>query len=150
MQTLKAIKKLNILKGNQKGVTLIETVIALALVGIVAVIFLNGTSTAFKGVMISQEKIAAESLANSQLEYINTQDYIQVANYDPNDPANCYQLIDIPQDLADQGYAIEINPPQAIVVEGGGWGEVQSVAVIVRSNGEEILTISEYKVGEVT
>ena len=47
MQTLNAIKKLNIFKGNQKGVTLIETVIALALVGIVAVIFLNGTSTAF-------------------------------------------------------------------------------------------------------
>ena len=46
MQTLKAIKKLNAFKGNQKGVTLIETVIALALVGIVAAIFLNGMSTA--------------------------------------------------------------------------------------------------------
>ena len=150
MQTLKAIKKLNIFKGNQKGVTLIETVIALALVGIVAAIFLNGTSTAFKGVMISQEKIAAESLANSQLEYINTQAYIPVANYDPNDPANCYQLIDIPEDLADQGYAIEINPPQAIVVEDGGWGELQSITMVISRNGEEILTISEYKVGEVT
>jgi len=150
VQTLKITKIFDTFRGKETGVTLIETLIALALIGITAAIFLIGIATAFTGVMTSQERIAAESLVNSQLEYVNTRDYIPIAYYDPDDPAKRYQLIDIPQDLADQGYAIEINLPQAITVEGGGWGEVQNVTIVIRCDGEAILTISEYKVGEAT
>ena len=39
--------KFKILRGNEAGVTLIETVVALAILGIVAVIFLSSMSTAF-------------------------------------------------------------------------------------------------------
>ncbi len=139
--------KFKILRGNEAGVTLIETVVALAILGIVAVIFLSSMSTAFRGIMVSQERVAAESLASSQLEYIRIQDYIAVADYNPADPANSYQLIAIPQDLADQGYAIGLSAPQTVDVQGGGWGELQSLTVVVSRNGEEMLTISEYRIG---
>ena len=139
--------KFKVLRGNEAGVTLIETVVALAILGIVAVIFLSSMSTAFRGIMVSQERVAAESLASSQLEYIRIQDYIAVADYNPADPANSYQLIAIPQDLADQGYAIGLSAPQTVDVQGGGWGELQSLTVVVSRNGEEMLTISEYRIG---
>jgi len=132
---------------SEKGFSLIETLIALALMGIIAVAFLSGMFTSFKGIMVSQEMVVAESLAKSQLEYIKVQGDISVADYDPEDPAKRYQLITIPSDLAGQGYTIEIGSPQAVVVAGGGWGEVQSITVVVRRNGEESLSISEYKIG---
>ena len=131
----------------EKGFSLIETLIALALIGIIAVGFLSGISTSFKGITVSQDKVAAESLAKSQLEYIGAQDHIPVASYNPADPAKRYQLMAIPSDLDSQGYTIEIDTPQPVVVAGGGWGELQSIRVVVRRNGEERITISEYKVG---
>jgi prepilin-type N-terminal cleavage/methylation domain-containing protein len=132
---------------SEKGFSLIETIIALALTGIIVVAFLGGLSTSFKGIQVSQERVAAESLAKSQLEYIGVQDQIPVIDYDPEDPAKRYQLITIPADLAGQGYTIEIGSPQAVVVAGGGWGALQSITVVVKRNSEAKLTISEYKIG---
>jgi len=91
--------------------------------------------------------VAAESLAKSQLEHVKVQDYIPAADYDPDDPEKCYELIDIPDDLADKGYDIEINPPQTIIDLDGARFELQSISVVIKRNGEEILTLSGYKIG---
>ena len=132
---------------SEKGFSLIDTLIALALIGIIAVAFLTAMGTSFKGITVSQERVVAESLAKSQLECIKSQDYISVAEYNPENPAQRYQLITIPSELADQGYTIEIGSPQAVVVAGGGWGELQSITLVVRRNSEEVMTISDYKIG---
>jgi len=68
-----------------RGVGLIETLIAVALLGMIGVVFLGGLFTTSKGVMVNQEKVATESLAKSQMEHIKAQDYIPVADYDPVD-----------------------------------------------------------------
>ena len=146
MQIFITANKLKVLRGKESGVSLIETLIALVILGIVAVIFLGSLSTAFTGVTIIQERVAAESLAKSQMEYIKVQDFIAVADYNPGDPAKHYQLIDIPQDLADRGYDIAINPPEIVVVP-DGWGEVQTVAVVISHNGEDISTVTDYRLG---
>lgn len=132
---------------SEKGFALAETLIALAVMGIIAVVILSGMATSFNAIHISQERVAAEGLAKSQLEYVKSQDYIPVADYNPEDPANRYQLIQIPSDLSDQGYTLNMNSPQSVVVAGGGWGELQSLTVVVWRNGEEMLTISDYKIG---
>ena len=144
MQASIVTKKLSILKGNEVGVTLIETLLALAILGIVAVSFLSGLSTTFRAVAVSQERTVAESLAKSQLEHIKMQNYIPVAEYDPNNPEKCYGLIDIPDNLLEQGYDIEASSPETVVVSGGG-AELQSITVVIRRNGEEMLTILDYK-----
>lgn len=50
-------------RSNSKGVGLIEVIIALAILGIVAVAFLGGLSTSLKAVFISDERSTAQSLA---------------------------------------------------------------------------------------
>lgn len=130
-------------KNSQKGFLLIEILVGLALMGIIAVGFTNGLSTTFKGVAVSQERVTAESLAKSQIEYIKVQDYIPVAEYDP--VTNCYELIDIPADLDAAGYTVEITSPEVIISE---VIELQSVTVVVKRNGEGKMSISVYRVGD--
>jgi len=77
---------------SQKGFTLIETLIALGLLGMIGVGFLSGLATTFTAAMVSQERTVAESLAKSQLEYIKAHDYVLTADYDPADPEKRYEL----------------------------------------------------------
>ena len=136
-------ERLRFLRG-QRGIGFIETLVALAILATIGVVFLNGLFTTSKIVAISQESVAVESLAKSQIEFIKSQAYIAVANYDPL--TNCYEEINIPADLAGSGYALEINAP--VVVPGFEVGnfELQSVTVVIKRNGEKVFTISTYRV----
>ncbi len=132
----------------QKGIGLIETLIGLALLGIIGVAFLNGLTTTSRAVMISQEKVAAESLAKSQVEHIKSQNYIPVAQYDPNDPAKRYEVIDIPANLAATGYAVEVSvAPDPVEPAGRAGFELQRITIKVKLYESVKLTITFYRVG---
>ncbi len=60
---------------NEKGFALIEVIIAIALMGIIAVAFLGGLATASRALFIADERATAESLARSQMEYIKSCNY---------------------------------------------------------------------------
>jgi hypothetical protein len=104
-------------------------------------------STVFKAIGICQEIVYAESLAKSQIEDIKTQNYIFVADYNPDDPANRYEPIDIPENLAAVGYSLEINSPQ-LVSGGAGQVELQSITVVVKCHNHEELSVTIYRVSE--
>ena len=131
----------------QKGFLLIEILVGLALLGIITIALINGLITTFKGVSVSQERVYAESLAKSQIEYIKTQYYVAVADYNPADPANRYELIDVSADLAAAGYSIEINPPETVLSEAGGY-ELQNITVVVKRNDKGKLIVSIYRVSD--
>lgn len=136
---------------SEKGFLLIETLVALALLGITAVGLLSGLATTFKAGGISQERVIAESLAKSQWEYIKAQDYIPIADYNPDDPGKRYQLIDIPDELVVKDYAIELSTPQTIISPGDDDEfEVQGITVVIKRDGEQLLTMSDYKVGKLS
>lgn len=59
----------------QRGFTLVEVIIALALLGVIAIAYLGGLATASSAILISDERTTAESLARSQMEYVKNQDY---------------------------------------------------------------------------
>jgi len=59
----------------ERGFSLVETVIAIALLGIVAVAFLGALSTASRSIFIADERATAESLARTEMEYVRNQDY---------------------------------------------------------------------------
>jgi len=132
----------------QSGISFIEILIALALLGIIAVAFLNGLTTTSKTVMMSQESVIVESLAKSQLEDIKAQIYIPVADYDP--VTNYYVPINIPADLAGK-YDIEIIiDPDYIIAPDLGPFELQSITVVIKRNGKGVFTMSMYRWGSST
>ena len=132
----------------QKGFLLIEILVGLALLGIITVAFLNGLSTTAKGVSVSQERVSAESLAKSQIEYIRIQDYVAVASYNTTDPDNRYELIDIPADLAAAGYSVEITVSDEPVLSEAGGYELQNITVAVKRNDKGKLIVSIYRVSD--
>jgi len=131
---------------SEKGFALIETLVALALMGITAVGLLSGLATTFRAGTISQERVVAESLAKSQWEYIRAQDYILTADYDPDDPEKRYQLIDIPDELVVKGYTVEIGTPATIIGPDDEF-ELQSITILIERDSKQLLTMSDYRVG---
>jgi len=130
----------------QKGVMLLEILVGLAILGVIAVAYISGMTSTFNAIGISQERVAAESLAKSQIEYFKVQDYVMVADYNPNDPANRYELITIPPDLAAAGYSVNISTPAVIISKGEGAFELQKVNVTVNRHDKRKLMISSYKI----
>ncbi len=138
--------RLRFLRG-QRGFTLIETLVGMAIFAAIGVALMNGLSTGYKSLEISQERTYAEGLARSQVEYIKAQDYISVANYDPNDPAKRYAMTDIPAHLTAVGYSVEINAPEIVDVAGVSGYEIQGITIKVKHHSSGKLVITFYRVG---
>jgi type II secretory pathway pseudopilin PulG len=66
--------RLKLLQG-QTGIGLLETLVAVAILGAVGVVFLRSMATAYTGVGITNEEQTAEILARSQLEEIKSTTY---------------------------------------------------------------------------
>jgi prepilin-type N-terminal cleavage/methylation domain-containing protein len=82
----------------EKGFSLIEVMLAIALLGIIAVAFLGALSTGSKAIIIADERATAESIARSQMEDIKKHDYIYY-------------------DVAGHGLYEKITPPSGYDVE---------------------------------
>lgn len=63
------------IKKSENGFTLIEIIIAVAIIGLISVTFLSGLGTAYKSDFIANQLTNAESLARSQTEYVKSQSY---------------------------------------------------------------------------
>ena len=63
-----------------------EVLIALAILGIVAIVFLTGIATIIKAVNISDEQAIAENLVRSEIEYIKGAAYQYDTTTYPIDP----------------------------------------------------------------
>jgi len=110
---------------SEKGFSLIEVVIAMALMGVVAAAFLSGLSTTSRGVSIADERATAESLARSQMEYVKNQGYDAT-----NDPPQYSEI------LPPAGYNIEfLPPPERLDPEGDG---------ILDDDGIQKITVTVY------
>lgn len=59
----------------EKGFSLMEVALAIALLGVVAVAYLGALATGSKAIMIADERATAESLARTQIEYVRGQEY---------------------------------------------------------------------------
>jgi len=131
----------------QKGVALIETLVSVAILGVIGVVLLGGLYIGNKSLAISQERTFAESLAKSQVEYIKNQGYVSVAEYDPDDPEKRYEVIDIPAHLASASYTVEISPPEIVTLAGRAGFELQSITIKVKRYGSVKFTITFYRTG---
>jgi|YelNatPaOPRAMG01_1025707.scaffolds.fasta_scaffold42591_3 prepilin-type N-terminal cleavage/methylation domain-containing protein len=124
----------------QRGYSLVEVLIALALIGIVVVAFLSALATSSRALILADERTTAESIARSEIEYVKKSAY-DAANNPPQysrDPS-----LDIPS-----GYEVKITA-QRLDPEGDGAADddgIQRITVEVRHQGRLVLASSDYKV----
>ena len=119
------------MKGN-KGFALIETIVALALLGIVAVVFLSSIGTAANATIVNDEQAIAESLARSEIEYIKDCSYQYSATEYPIDTA-----LDIPDGWSVNTAVEALHDPD---------DGIQKVTVTVQRSGKDKLSVIAYKV----
>jgi hypothetical protein len=110
---------------SEKGVMLIQAIVAMALLGIIGVTLLSGTATTATARVTADERSAAKVLAESVIEEIKKEGY--ASSYD----------ITVPPEFA--GYDIELS------VESLMLNSLQSVSVAVEHRGRVVLTLETYK-----
>jgi prepilin-type N-terminal cleavage/methylation domain-containing protein len=123
----------------ERGFTFIEVVIALGVLGMIAVGFLSGLGTASKGLLIADERETANNLAEAQIENVKNQAYDDI-----NDPPQYSLMAGIPDSYSiDQPLAYRMDPDLDGLEDDDG---IQRITVTVRHNGKEVLTLEDYKV----
>jgi type II secretory pathway pseudopilin PulG len=115
----------------QRGVGLVEVIIALGLLGIVSIAFLGALATASSAIMVSDEQTTAESLASSAMEYIKSQDYIDYSE----DSHSVYNTISAPDN-----YAIDIDVAPFNPDTGDPYSELGGV--FEQDDGIQLITIT--------
>lgn len=117
---------------DEKGFSLIETVISIALLGIIAVAFLTALAGAYKALIIADERETAKNLAESQMEYIKSLPYS--ANYTAHN---------LTQDYVDAGYSVSPISLDSITSRDN---HIQKIGVIIKHHDKEVIRLEEYKV----
>jgi len=114
------------LVSGQKGTTLIEVLIAIAILGVISVPFLTALSTSSRALIIADERTTTESLIRSQIEYVRSQEYDANGTY--------AEIADVPV-----GYNVSLS--NFTNLEDG----LQKITITVWRDGEVVLITSTYK-----
>jgi len=137
-------------RGSSRGIGLIEVLIALALLGIIAITFLSGLSTASMALIIADERATAESLARSQMEFVKNQPYF---DYSESGHENYDGICDV---IECEGYTVEVVAEPIDPETGQPYNEeegvfagddgIQKITVTVRRDDKAVITMEGYKV----
>jgi prepilin-type N-terminal cleavage/methylation domain-containing protein len=127
---------------DQKGWSLVEVLVAVAILAVVGVAFLSALTTGYLALVVADEDTVAESLTRTEFESIKNAGYpIRLVALNPN-PALSEFLSHKP--VLNDLYAVDIE-----VAELGDESEdrpVQLITVHISHQGEVVLTTQTYKV----
>ncbi len=107
-----------------------EALIAVGILGLALTALLSAVSTGSMAVSRTEERVTAENLARSQLEYTKSQPYQPL-------PASYATVTPYPDD-----YAIAVTAD----VAPGGDSSIEKITVTVTRNGKELLVVEDHKV----
>ena len=111
-----------------------EALVAVAVLGTIAVTFLSGVVTTSKAAFTADERTTAESLARIQMEWAKS------ANY--TDSTTQYSPAPIPGGKDYINYSANITAEPLHDPDEG----IQKITVIVNRSGEQVITLESYKV----
>jgi type II secretory pathway pseudopilin PulG len=120
------------LRDSEKGLSTIEVLLAMVILGVVAVAFLGSAGTGTQATVITREQATAESLIRSQAEYVKSYGYQYDASTYPVNPT-----LTLP---AEWTISTIVEPVHGI--DDG----LQEVTVSAEQQGETVLEIVIYKV----
>jgi type II secretory pathway pseudopilin PulG len=123
------VKRVKVWAQDERGLGLVESLAAVAILGATVVTFVIALSAGSIAVRESDQEAVAQSLVRSQLEYIK--------NYPYNPAATTYPKI---AEAEGYGISVEVSPVPDTDTS------IQKVTVTISRDGEEILTVENYKV----
>jgi prepilin-type N-terminal cleavage/methylation domain-containing protein len=118
---------------DERGDSLVEILVAVAIIAIVLTAFLAALSTGVRSVAVVRERVTAENLARAQLEYIQHEQYQEVTQTTPGAYPTVTSIV--------SGYAITVTASPITATN-----DIQLITVTVSHHGESVLTIEDYKV----
>ena len=129
-----------VFRGSSRGFSMLEVVIAIALLGIIAISILTALQTAAMALIQADRRATAESLARTQMEYVRYSQYDDVLeaghpHYDL-DPE-----ITLPPDYSVVTTAIRLNKDVNPDDDDG----IQQITVTVSHDGRVEVTLEDFK-----
>jgi len=115
----------------KRGYSLIEVLIGLAILAIIATVFMQALGVGILGAYRDSQMNKALHLAQSQMEYIKSQPY------DDESPYGYIKLDDLPA-----GFTIDISTNQIGTIS---MNETQQITVIVDYDENRTVTVEGYK-----
>ncbi len=114
----------------QKGIGLLETLIAVGILAVIGIAFLTALSNTSRSVGTYEQRVMAQSLAQSQLEIV------KAAAYDNTSPY--YDNVSAPASVP-PGYEITISAT-------GNVTDKQNVTIVVSRDGHHLFQLTTIKV----
>ncbi len=127
-------KQKNILMGRYSGITLAETLVALAILATIALVFLGGIFGTTKAAQITDTQTTAESIAQSQMESVQNATYVM--------DATDYAPAALPQGVEYANYSVDIAAAALHHPD----DYIQKITVTVFQNGKQAAKLEGYKV----
>ncbi len=127
---------------SQRGSSLAEATVAVAIAALISVAFLSTLATLMKGSSVAEEQATADTLARNQMEYLKSMAYI---NYAVPGHAE-YALVTAPATYELGLSAAPINPLTGQALAPGTDEGMQKIIVSVVNDGRSLVTIESFKV----
>ena len=121
---------------SESGATFIETLAALALMGIVATAFLSGLATTSKATIVADEHTTAKSLAQSQMEWAKNTDYVY--------ETTAYSSAPLPSGPDYLNYLATIDVEPLHSPDEG----IQKIIVTINHSDKEVIKLEGYKLAQ--
>jgi hypothetical protein len=113
----------------QRGIGLVETLMAVAILGTAVVTFVAGLATGAVSVRLNDQDATAQRLAQSEMEYIKNSAF---------SAAGSYGLITVPAN-----YTVQVTAAAAAGTDSGL--NIQKITINVLAGGSSIYTLTGYK-----
>ena len=129
---------------NQKGWSIVEVLIAVAILALASVAFLGGLSASSKAVFTADELQTSRNIAVLEMEYVVNADYITSPwIYDlPTTPPSW----DTTHTLSTEYTGYNVNVTANPLTVSGADANIQEISVTVSHNGEAVITLRDYKI----